>query len=165
MNKKGAIDVLKTALAKLRYTRSKGYNNKTIDDISWIFGVVLRNVYGIEEESTKDELKKIILEREFDDYEILLKIVGTLDDIKYKVRNPSKKRVRNLISVIIKHFSNRIIILDYIGEIENIKDMSDYIISLRDQNYKKEDIKNILLQTSWPNRLVDAKLNEILGFK
>ena len=122
MHKKEEIDLIKKALSKLKYLKSKRYGPDLIDSVSFVFYVFVKHLYSVNKEVTHDELVHIISEKHAHDArkETLLRINKELEHLKYGVKTPTSKRVKKLLSDLIGYLKSRM------SDV-SISDMIDYL--------------------------------------
>ena len=69
MKKEEEIELLKTALKKLKKIHKQRYKKELIEDISWIFNILVKQKHKIKHEFTKEELIEIISKKQIDEWE------------------------------------------------------------------------------------------------
>lgn len=123
MIKKEEIDLIKIALSKLNYIKSKKYHKEIIDEISFVFNVFIKNYYSLHKEVTHTELKDTLSRKPIEESEkaLLIKLDEELEHIKYGVKNPSKARVKKLLSKIIHYLKSKLSKIDISDMIKYVK--------------------------------------------
>ena len=110
MQKEEEIELLKTALKKLKKIHKQRYKKELIEDISWIFNILVKQKHRIKHEFTKEELIEIISKKHIDEWEktVILKLNEELHCLKYEVKNPSKEKVKKFLVSLIDFVKNKL---------------------------------------------------------
>ncbi len=105
MEKKEEIEnLVDTAIQKLLEIKKQGYSKDTVDDISFIFNVFVKNYYDIPIEFTREELIEMLKKKDFDPSEknLLLVFATQLEYQKYMLKEPEKAKVEKVMDSILK---------------------------------------------------------------
>jgi hypothetical protein len=110
MLKEEEIDVLSTALSKLKSIKSKRYNSRTLEDIDWVFKVILKSIYGVKKELTCSEIIDHIHKRHIkeDEKEALIGLLEVLEYIKYQIKEPKPKDAKIFLGALMEFIKFKI---------------------------------------------------------
>ncbi len=164
MEKKEEIDVLKTALGKLDDLRARPYDSKTIDDMTWILNVVIRHVYMVKHEYTKEEIRHILSRKPItsEEKQSLVDIIHELEHIKYRITSPPPETIESILVKIISFIEQRLQQANSTNlELSDEKvypELIDYIKKALENGLDEEEIKKRLLSAGWPEDLIEENL-------
>lgn len=106
LTKDEELELIRTAMEKLEKLASKPYGPDTLDNLSFIFNVFIKNMYNIRHECTKEEIVHVLSRKNIDstEKEIMAEFAERLEYLKYFIAYPDPNEVRELISLMIRAF-------------------------------------------------------------